>query len=164
MMKRARLVLLVALALLGAGCLAEVDKPAPEMRIVDFEGDVHDLTTMEGEVVVIDLMATWCVPCIAQMEHLNAIRDAYPEEAVTILSVDTDRSESSEQLERWMEQHGARWPYGFDTDGVAQKLGLRILPKVVILSPEGRIVYETQGEAYPASMARVINRYVEPRA
>lgn len=161
-MERARLAASLALVLLVAGCLADADKPAPEMQVVDFEGNLHNLTTMRGKVVVIDLMATWCVPCIAQMKHLNEVRDAYAEEDVMILSIDTDRSESMEQLERWMEQNNARWPYAFDSDNIAQKLGLRILPKIVIVSPDSRIVFETQGEAYPASMARVINRYVEP--
>lgn len=161
-MKPARPALVMALALLAAGCLNDVDKPAPEMQIVDFDGNLHNLTTMQGKVVVIDLMATWCVPCIAQMEHLNAVRDAYSEADVMILSIDTDRSDTMEQLERWMKQNDARWPYAFDNDNVAQKLGLRILPKIVIINPESRIVFETQGEAYPASMARIINQYVEP--
>lgn len=159
-----RLVLLLSVALATAGCLNEAPKPAPDFMVVDFDGYAHNLTTMQGKVVIVDLMATWCVPCIAQMEHLNTVRDAYAEEDVMILSIDTDRSESMAQLERWMDQNDARWPYAFDTDGVSQKLKLKILPKIVIIDPESRIVFETQGEAYPAAMARVINRYAEPIA
>lgn len=154
--------LVLALALVVAGCLGDADEPAPEMQIVDFQGNLHNLTTMQGKVVIIDLMATWCVPCIAQMKHLNEVRDAYAEEDVMILSIDTDRSETMDELQRWMVQNDARWPYAIDNDNVARKLGLRILPKIVIISPDSRIVFETQGEAYPASMARVINQYVEP--
>ena len=145
-----------------AGCLNEADEPAPEMDIVDFEGNYYNLTTLAGKVVIIDLMATWCLPCVAQMEHLNEVRDAYPEDQVLIISIDTDRTETMDQLQRWMEQNNARWPYAFDSDDIARKLGLKILPKIVIISPDSRIVFEAQGEAYPASMARVINRYVEP--
>lgn len=159
-----RIAILVVIPLLAAGCLNQVPKPAPDFAVVDFDGYQHNLTTMRGKVVIVDLMATWCVPCIAQMEHLNTVRDAYAEEDVMILSIDTDRSESMAQLERWMEQNKARWPYAFDTDGVAQKLKLKILPKIVIIDPESQIVFETQGEAYPAAMARVINRYAEPIA
>lgn len=152
----------LALVLLTAGCLAQGPKPAPDFSVVDFDGVAHNLTTMKGKVVIVDLMATWCVPCIAQMDHLNTVRDAYSEEDVMILSIDTDRSDSMEMLDAWMERNNARWPYAFDSDGVAQKLGLRILPKIVIINPESEIVFETQGEAYPAAMARVINRYAEP--
>ena len=160
---RARLpLLLLALGLLTAGCLGQDSEPAPEFTVVDFDGYAHNLTTMKGKVVVVDLMATWCLPCVAQMEHLNVIRDAYAEEDVMILSIDTDRSETMEQLQTWMERNNARWPYAFDTDRVAQKLELRILPKIVIISPDSQIVFETQGEAYPAAMARAINRYAEP--
>ena len=161
-MKQSRAPLLLALALLTAGCLAQDPRPAPDFWLMDFEGNLHNLTTMQGKVVIVDLMATWCLPCIAQMEHLNTVRDAYREEDVMILSVDTDRTEGMDRLQVWMEQNNARWPYGFDTDRVAQKLEMRILPKIVIISPDGQIVFETQGEAYPASMARVINRYADP--
>lgn len=154
----------VAVVALAAGCLGSGPRSAPDFAVVDLEGNVHDPTSMRGDVVIVDLMATWCVPCVAQMEHLNVIRDAYAEDDVQILSIDTDRSETPAQLEAWMEQNDARWPYAFDTDGVAQKLGLRILPKIVIIDPEGTIVFEAQGEVYPASMARVLNRYAEPRA
>lgn len=154
--------LALALALLAAGCLQQEPKPAPDFTVVDFDGNAYNLTTMKGKVVIVDLMATWCVPCIAQMKHLNVVRDAYREEDVMILSIDTDRSETMEMLEAWMERNDARWPYAFDTDRVSQKLELRILPKIVIISPESQIVFETQGESYPAAMARVINRYAEP--
>lgn len=161
-MRRALPPALLALALLVAGCLAQDTKPAPEFTVIDFDGNLHNLTTMQGKVVVVDLMATWCLPCVAQMEHLNTVRDAYREEDVMILSIDTDRSEGMDRLQTWMEQNNARWPYGFDSDRIAQKLEMRILPKIVIISPDSEIVFETQGEAYPASMARVINRYAEP--
>lgn len=161
-MRPARFALSAGLFLVVAGCLSDVDKPAPEMDIVDFEGNYHNLTTMQGKVVIIDLMATWCIPCVAQMKHLNEVRDAYPEEEVMIVSIDTDSRESMDRLTEWMEQNNARWPYAIDNDGIARKLGLKILPKIVIISPDSRIVFETQGEAYPATMARIINRYAEP--
>lgn len=161
-MRRARAPLLVALALLTAGCLAQEPRPAPEFSVMDFDGNLHNLTTMQGKVVIVDLMATWCLPCVAQMKHLNTVRDAYREEDVMILSIDTDRSEGMDRLQAWMAQNNARWPYGFDSDRIAQKLEMRILPKIVIISPDSQIVFEAQGEAYPASMARVINRYAEP--
>ena len=162
-MKR-RLALLLVIPLVAAGCLDPAPKPAPDFMVVDFDGYAHNLTTMRGKVVIVDLMATWCVPCVAQMKHLNTVRDAYAEEDVMILSIDTDRGESMARLEQWMDQNDARWPYAFDTDGVSQKLKLKILPKIVIIDPESQIVFETQGEAYPAAMARVINRYAEPIA
>ena len=160
-----RLALGLALTLVAAGCLGEVSRPAPPFEVVDLDGVPHNLTRYQGQVLILDLMATWCVPCIAQMEHLNDIRDAYPPEKVQILSVDTDPSETREQLLRFREQYGGeRWPFAFDTDDMDAKLGVRILPKLVIIDPEGVIVFEAQGEAYPAAMARVINRYVEPIA
>lgn len=160
--RHTRLALLTSIAVITAGCLGQGERPAPAFELIDLEGNPHNLTLHEGKVIVLDLMATWCVPCIAQMEHLNVIRDAYPEEKLVILSVDTDTRETREQLERFQERYDGDWPFAFDTDEVSRKYGLRILPKLIIISPDGRIVFEAQGEAYPAAMARVINQYVEP--
>lgn len=94
-----------------------------------YDGHAHNPATMKGKGVIVDLMAAWCVPCIAQMKHFNTVRDAYAEEDVMILRSDTDRRESVGQIERWMKQNNARWPYAFDADGVSQKLKLKIPPR-----------------------------------
>lgn len=166
MRQRLLLVALVALAPLAPGCLALLDgtsEPyaAPDFALVTTRGESVNLSAFRGRVLVVDLMATWCVPCRAQMEHLNAVRDAYDESAVAILSVGTDAGESNAALDAFAEQYHGDWPFARDTDGVSRKLGLRILPKLVVIDPEGRVVFENQGETYPAAMARVVNRYAE---
>lgn len=155
----------VGLAL--SGCLSALTgqmelKPAPSFTITDTQGQTRSKETYNGSVVIVDLMATWCIPCRAQMEHLKTVRDSYPPDKVQILSVGTDQGESNEMLDAFAKQYGGSWPFARDTDGVSQKLGLRILPKLVIINPQGEIVFENQGETYPAAMARIINQYEGP--
>lgn len=164
MMRRAA-ILLVALVL-SAGCLASLTgtpapKPAPAFSLVDTQGNAHDLASYNGSVLILDLMATWCVPCQAEMKHLQEVRRAYNESQLQILSVGTDTTETPAELDAFAAQYGGTWPFAMDYDKVSQKYGLRILPKLIIVSPDGQIVFENQGETYPAAIARVVNRYVE---
>lgn len=147
-----------------SGCFSLTDGepwPAPAFTVTDTDGIVHNLTDYRGRVLVVDIMATWCKPCQAEMPHLATIRDAYPEDQVALLSIDGDPSETRDQLAGFKRRFNAPWAFALDTDNVRGKLELTILPKLVIIDPEGNVVFENQGETYPVAMARVINRYVE---
>ena len=161
-MKRTLVTLVLVTAL--SGCLAALDgfpepRPAPPFDLTTTDGMRLDLSSYEGRFLVLDLMATWCVPCIAEMEHLRAISGGYDETELAILSVGTDASEPDARLDAFRERHGGTWPFARDTDGVARKYGLAILPKLIVVDPAGRIVYENQGETYPAAIARIVNHY-----
>lgn len=157
---------LAVLVLAGAlsGCLAALDgfpepRPAPVFTLTTTDGRTVDLSTYEGRFLVLDLMATWCLPCIAEMAHLRTVTTGYDTTELAILSVGTDVTESDAQLEAFRERHGGTWDFARDTDGVARKYGLAILPKLVVIDPAGRVVYENQGETYPAAIARIVNHY-----
>lgn len=73
---------LLAFALVAAsGCsepepASRPENAAPELVLenVDGSGKVS-LSEQQGKVVLVDLWATWCVPCIAELPHLQAMSD-----------------------------------------------------------------------------------------
>ncbi len=158
---RAVRVALPAVLIVLAGCLglgAQAAWRAPDFEVTDTDGVTHNLSKdYSGRVLIVDIMATWCKPCEDEMPHLAAIRDAYPEDQVAILSIGGDRSESAAQLAAYRARFDAKWPFARDTDGIIEKLDLSILPKLVIIDPAGFVVYENQGETFPVAMTRVID-------
>ena len=159
-MRRAWACLVLVLPL--AGCLdgGLVGEPAPPFTIATSDGALVNETTYLGKFVVLDLMATWCLPCRLEVDHLREVQAAYGDRVV-ILSVGADPSESPEDLDAFAARHGATWPHALDRDGaMGRAYGLRIIPKLVVLDPEGRVVFEREGEVLPAAIARVI----DPRA
>lgn len=158
--------LALALAVALAGCVGSLTGvkdpwPAPDFTVTDTAGVTHNLTEYEGRVLVLDLMATWCGPCKDQMPHLKKVREAYPEDKVAILSIGSDPSESNEDLDRFMQVFDADWPIAMDTDGIARKYDMKIIPKLVVIDPDGNVVFENQRETYPAVLARVLDEHVE---
>jgi thiol-disulfide isomerase/thioredoxin len=69
----------------------EEPRAIPTVRITDEAGRMVSLADIPGEVVVVNLWATWCAPCIAEMPTLAALQQAYPGRiAVVPVSLDTD--------------------------------------------------------------------------
>ncbi len=75
-------------SLLGPG------KPAPEIELIDMEGKIHYLSDYKGNNVYIDVWATYCGKCIAEMPHLNKIEEDYKGKnwVFLMVSLDTDKT------------------------------------------------------------------------
>lgn len=158
-MRALRLGLVLFLALPLAGCLGQglVGEPAPAFALGTSDGAFVNETTYRGKFLVLDMMATWCVPCRLEVGHLKEVQRAYGDR-VAILSVGVDRDESLADLDAFAERYGATWPHALDRDGkLAQAYGLRIIPKLVVIDPEGNVVFEREGEVLPAAIARAID-------
>jgi cytochrome c biogenesis protein CcmG, thiol:disulfide interchange protein DsbE len=81
-------------SLLVAGCdrgrpPGNVAKPAPQFVMGDGTRTV-DLSRLRGRVVVLNLWATWCAPCIEELPSLLALQRQMPELAIVAVSMDQD--------------------------------------------------------------------------
>lgn len=167
-----RRALLLACLLVGAplaaGCLSPagglVGKPVPAFALVTSEGERVNQTTWQGRYLVLDLMATWCAPCKLEVDHLKEIHAAYGDR-VAILSVGADPTESSAELDQFAKDHGATWPHALDFDGaVGRAMRINIIPKLLVVDPQGRVVLEREGEVLPAVIAAAIEGRPIPSA
>jgi cytochrome c biogenesis protein CcmG, thiol:disulfide interchange protein DsbE len=66
-----------------------IDKPAPQFVLVDGRRTV-DLSKLRGHVVVLNLWATFCAPCIEELPSLLALQRQMPDLAVVAVSMDQD--------------------------------------------------------------------------
>ena len=65
-----RRVLLLCAALLSTGLVRAADAPA--LLVTTLEGKSFDLATHRGQWVIVNMWATWCVPCIKEMPEISA--------------------------------------------------------------------------------------------
>src|SRR5690606_40246033 len=63
---------------------------APEFTSYDIDGNKINLNDYKGRYVLINFWATWCAPCIAEMPAIIKIRELYPDDRLTIISVSSD--------------------------------------------------------------------------
>ena len=64
--------------------------PAPAVSLTDAAGHSLDLAELRGKVVVVNLWATWCEPCLREMPSLERLQSRFGER-IEVLAVSEDR-------------------------------------------------------------------------
>lgn len=121
------------------------DAPAAELRAVTYEGWQQVLAEHRGQVVVVDLWATWCIPCIERFPQMVELSREYGPQGVTFLSMSLDDRDDPGALRR-AEAFLAEQDAGFDhyrldepmLDGF-DKFGLLSIPAVLVFDREGNL-------------------------
>lgn len=73
------------------GILANTTKADLNFKLLDKDGNVISLTDMKGKVIFINMWATWCAPCLAEMPSINKLYKEMGDEVVFVmLSLDDD--------------------------------------------------------------------------
>lgn len=78
------------------GALAALQFPksenfAPKTVFLDENGNSHTLGEFKGKVLVVNLWATWCPPCIREMPSLGRLAGFYKENDVKIIAISADK-------------------------------------------------------------------------
>ena len=128
--------------------LADPAKPVPEFAIADLAGTEVTLDAFKGKVVVLNLWATWCVPCIKEMPSLERLSDRMKDKGVAVLSVSQDRG-GLKQVEPFLKKHTLKTlPIYLDPKGAVLKaIGGRGLPTTLVIDKEGREIGRLEGDA-----------------
>jgi len=83
---------------LRRGELAKLDVPttpraAPDQTFLDPDGKTVSLADFKGQVVVVNMWASWCAPCKIEMPTLAALQAAYQTQPVKVLTISVDRDD-----------------------------------------------------------------------
>ena len=95
--------------------------PAPEFRLPDLGGKMVNLADYKGKVVLLNIWATWCPPCVEEMPSMEKLYQELREEDFVILAASIDAS-GNEMVAPFMKTHKLNFPALTDTQGKLQKL------------------------------------------
>lgn len=113
----------------------------PALELVDGAGRPHSLADFRGRLVVLNVWATWCSPCRAEMPTLDALQAALggPRFEVVALSVDRD---GAAVVRDFFDDFGIeRLAVYVDTAMRAPgRLGIPGIPATLVIDPQGREV------------------------
>lgn len=146
MLRLPRTFCLLALCLCAAPLFA---KRAPDPGFKSLDGQTRKLSSLRGQIVVVNFWATWCGPCQEEMPRLARIAESYAGKPVRFISISIDAAKDRPKIPAVLERlhvPAESW-VGGDTD-MLDGFGLgNIVPGTAILDEKGEIVARIMGEA-----------------
>ena len=108
------------------------------------EGDPIELEAFRGRVLFINLWASWCTPCVREMETIEGLRARLSDTDVEFLIV---AAEAERPVRRHLRKYSYDLPIYLEVDQIPAAFGLRGLPTTWVVDREGRILILRHGEA-----------------
>jgi peroxiredoxin len=113
-------------------------KPAPQFALKDMAGKDVKLADLKGQVVVLDLWATWCPPCRASLPHLDKLHEQVKDKGVKVFAVNV--REEKPDVEQFVEQTKLKTPVLLDSQGeVSEKYKANAIPQTVVIGKDGKV-------------------------
>lgn len=115
---------------------------------VDERGAAASIDAFRGKIVILNLWAAWCVPCLREMPALDRLAERLPEDKYAVIAVNVDRG-SPEVAKRSFGRLGlSRLKLYLDPAGkLSSEIGARGMPTTLILDANGKPLSFREGAA-----------------
>ena len=132
---------------LGEFILTSPPQPAPAFSFTDTAGDTVSLSDFVGKLVLVNLWATWCEPCLREMPSLERMQ-ARLGEKLTVAAISEDRG-GSKVVEPFIEKLGLKSIkfYLDPKSGAERAFKVQGLPTSFVIDREGNVLGRVEGAA-----------------
>lgn len=122
-----------------------IDKPMPTLALMNADNATADLGAADfrGKVTLINLLASWCAPCEAEMGELVALKKSH--DAVRFIGIAWN--DAPRNIGPWLKEHGDPFDaMRYDPQGrAAIALGVRGIPETYVVDAKGTVRYQLSG-------------------
>ncbi len=135
----------------GAMNASELDEMSYEkadlnFKVKDRDGKIIDASKLKGQTVFINIWATWCPPCVAEMPGINSLREHFKDDPnVHFLMISEDKY--IETAVKWVDKKGFDLPVHKMATRLPDIYETGYVPSTFVISPEGEIVVKHTGLA-----------------
>jgi peroxiredoxin len=113
---------------------------APNFELKTTEGTTIKLSDLRGQAVLVNLWATWCPPCRAEMPAMEKVYNEYKDQGFVVLAVNMTYQDTFADIAPFVEEYGLTFPILLDeTASVGPVYQLRSLPSSYFIDREGII-------------------------
>ena len=127
----------------GSGGMAPAPRSgflAPDFELISTEGNTVRLSDLHGSVVIVNIWASWCSPCQAEMPALQSVYEKFSDKGLVILAVNSTIQDDPISAQGFAKEKGLTFPVLLDSSGIVTKqYQVRALPTTFFIDHQGVI-------------------------
>ncbi len=128
--------LIISFLLIGLiSCQPKKETFISKIKLTDLKGKALDSEQFKNKIVILNLWATWCTPCIKEMPDLVKMQKELPEDFQLLLASD----ESLEKIQEFTERRPFDLTFAQNQTSV-ESLGVYSLPTTFIIGKDGQLL------------------------
>lgn len=134
----------------------QTPQPMPAFDLETLDGGHLSSAELAGRVVLVDLWATWCGPCLVEIPHWNELQERYAQQGFTVLGI-TIQSGWAGDIQSDIEgfDFEIKYPVVVGTDEVERAFGgILGFPTAFLITRDGKI-YKKYTGTYPAKREEI---------
>ena len=142
---------------------AEVNYASPKLTLTDTQGSTHALSDYHGQVVLVNLWATWCPPCKAEMPTLQTYHDKYKYEGFTVIAIN-DGDPTSDVLQ-FVDDYKLSFPVWLDPTYIATEQAFKTLnlPSSYVIDRSGITRLSWVGEINRKTLEKFVTPIIKEK-
>ena len=117
---------------------------APDFSYANTNGELVTLKSMKGNFVYIDLWATWCGPCIAEIPALKKVESNYHGKNIKFVSISIDVARDKDKWLKFVSDNqlgGVQLMADNDWNSdFVKKFGVNSIPRFILIGPDGKVI------------------------
>ena len=141
-----------------------VGKSVPDFKVTSLTNPnvVYSSKNMLGKYYMIDFWATWCGPCIREMDNITQAYKKYNDKNFTVLSLSLD--DSPKDVEKFRkERYKMPWHHAFLKGGfknkIAKEFEVHAIPRPILVNPKG-IIIATGIDLRGSNLEQTLSHYI----
>lgn len=128
----------------GAAAMPALPKADLNLKLLDAEGKIVSLSDMKGKVIFMNMWATWCPPCIAEMPSIDKLHEEMGDEvAFVLVSIDQD----FETAKAFDKRKGYDLPIYAPASNLPKMYQSNAIPSTYVIDAQGNLALTHRGMA-----------------
>jgi cytochrome c biogenesis protein CcmG, thiol:disulfide interchange protein DsbE len=145
-MRRLVVVLLVSSACAEPSTYGRVGEPAPAFAAPTLSGDSLVLADLRGQPVLLNLWATWCIPCRKEVPELQALHEKHAARGLIVVGVSVDDGSADDAVRDFVKEFGLTYTILRDpTQSVYAAFFVPGVPATFLIDRTGKVAWRLMG-------------------
>lgn len=116
-----------------------------DLKMRSLSGESITLESLYGKTIFLNLWATWCAPCIAEMPNIQKVYDKVKSEDIEFVMLSLDHD--PKKAEKFIARKAYTFPVYVPVGQLPNEFKTSVIPTTFVISPEGKIVVKKEGMA-----------------